>query len=881
MGREYLLLVVLGTVGALALTRHFELGTAATAATLLPTLAPAYLAWKAFQHDRAEAAAVDVEKAADQLARAVKEQWDDEAAIRRLNDPYPLPVAWRAADTDLVEPWPQLAELAHAWPGGPPEDPDRWPTVATGLAGTDAQIGEVFSQRVPTRRLIVLGEPGSGKTMLLIRLMQDLIARRTDGGQVPVLFSLASWDPARQPLEGWLAEQLRRSHPGLRAPAPVAVPGVDQEVDLAQALLKAGRILPLLDGFDELPPALHTLALDALNRALSARQPLVVASRTTAYRAALTRPDAMVRLNGAAGIHLLPLTSDQIAAYLRRDAGGPHTPAADRWNTVVGHLGAGTPVGQALSTPLGLFLARTIYNPRPHTRAPSGPASHPDELCDTAAFPTRGALETQLFNAFIPAAYTPHQPNPPRWSAQRAHHTLVFLARHLEAHRGGSPDLAWWELAYAFPLYIRHFVIGPVFGLTFGLAGGFVFGVSGGIVEGPADGFAFGYMGGLAEGLSGGLAILLTVGLAVGLMVRDAWRNARSARLRWSSDSLAVGLTFGLPAGLAVWLAFGPVEWLAVGFVDGSEIGLVRGVTAGLVWGLASWLVFGLSFALACGIAIWLMRRGARRNPRGPRQRWSYNSLTAWLAVGIVAGLAVGVVVGITDGPPDGFAVGVAGAFMGWLGVGLMSPDVERSTPSTRLRWSSNSLTIGLGAGFTVGLMGWLAYSLAQGVAYGLVGGIMFGLTAGLNSEKPDLPTAVGSVALLTRDRRTFLTIELAGGLVGGLAFGLSDGLVYGLAAGLAIGLVIGLAIGLKRTAWVDFAVARAYLAVRRRVPWRLMTFLQDAHEHRGVLRQVGVVYHFRHIDLQRHLARQPWPPRDPTDSTALTAPDGPAVTPS
>lgn len=39
------------------------------------------------------------------------------------------------------------------------------------------------------------------------------------------------------------------------------------------------------------------------------------------------------------------------------------------------------------------------------------------------------------------------------------------------------------------------------------------------------------------------------------------------------------------------------------------------------------------------------------------------------------------------------------------------------------------------------------------------------------------------------------------------------------------------------------------------------MTFLQDAREHRGVLRQAGAVYEFRHLDLQRHLAQQPCPP--------------------
>ncbi|MDX2591302.1 hypothetical protein PV343_03095 [Streptomyces sp. WI03-4A] len=52
------------------------------------------------------------------------------------------------------------------------------------------------------------------------------------------------------------------------------------------------------------------------------------------------------------------------------------------------------------------------------------------------------------------------------------------------------------------------------------------------------------------------------------------------------------------------------------------------------------------------------------------------------------------------------------------------------------------------------------------------------------------------------------------------------------------------------------FVVARAYLTVRRDIPRDLMVFLQDAHERRGVLRQVGAVYQFRHIDLQRHLTQ-------------------------
>ena len=43
--------------------------------------------------------------------------------------------------------------------------------------------------QVPTGRLVVLGEPGAGKTMLMVRLVLDLLARRVVGGPVPI------WSP--------------------------------------------------------------------------------------------------------------------------------------------------------------------------------------------------------------------------------------------------------------------------------------------------------------------------------------------------------------------------------------------------------------------------------------------------------------------------------------------------------------------------------------------------------------------------------------------------------------------------------------------------------------------------------------------------------------
>ncbi|WDV56115.1 hypothetical protein PV963_40150 [Streptomyces coeruleorubidus] len=79
-----------------------------------------------------------------------------------------------------------------------------------------------------------------------------------------------------------------------------------------------------------------------------------------------------------------------------------------------------------------------------------------------------------------------------------------------------------------------------------------------------------------------------------------------------------------------------------------------------------------------------------------------------------------------------------------------------------------------------------------------------------------------------------------------------------------------GLALALNRTATGRFLLIRLYLVLRWRLPWNVMAFLDDAHRRRGVLRQVGSVYQFRHIDIQRRLAA---PDTTPPDSPTPSAP--------
>jgi hypothetical protein len=78
-------------------------------------------------------------------------------------------------------------------------------------------------------------------------------------------------------------------------------------------------------------------------------------------------------------------------------------------------------------------------------------------------------------------------------------------------------------------------------------------------------------------------------------------------------------------------------------------------------------------------------------------------------------------------------------------------------------------------------------------------------------------------------------------------------GLVAAFVFEFAFPLYLGLYFSLTR-AWPSYVLVRGWLALHRRLPWRLMDFLADAHE-RGILRQMGSAYQFRHIEFQRHLA--------------------------
>jgi energy-coupling factor transporter ATP-binding protein EcfA2 len=364
------------------------------------------------------------DRAARELARMVSAQWRHEAGVRGLLDPVSLPVRWTAA-------WQQ-----HDQPPMTPGD---------GLAG----FADTF-RRVWHRRLVVLGEPGSGKSTLAVLLLLGLLEHQP-GDLVPVLFSMASWDPAREHLHRWLARRILEDYPRLQRPE---FGGTES----ATRLLEARRVLPVLDGLDEIPQQRRVLALRRLNEALAGDAPVILTCRSGEYADTVGHVE---ELRSVAVVRANPVRPQDGLAHLRAAV-----PRPAQWQAVFAALDEEPdgPLAVALSTPLMIGLLRTVHR---------CPEADPAVLLDRDRFPDAAAIENHLLDSLLPTAFS-DAPTPPdvpgprvRWKAARAERWLRELAGDLTRRR--TEDLAWWQFGGT-PMSAPRLTTRPRRGLSPGAA---------------------------------------------------------------------------------------------------------------------------------------------------------------------------------------------------------------------------------------------------------------------------------------------------------------------------------------------------------------------------------------------------------------------------
>ena len=485
----------------------------------------------------------------------------------------------------------QAEAVAHAW-----EQILELPDQSRQTLPPDKKISQIFDDM--SRTLLILGEPGSGKTTTLLELARDLIKRFEDdetfSQPVPVIFNLSTWTNQREPLIDWLVAELSQKYL------------ISKQI--SRPWLENNRLLLLLDGLDEVKPENRAACVEAINQfgeefGLSG---LVVCSRLKEYSNLPVRLK-FTDLNGA--IRLLPLTLEQVYNYLDE--------AGAKLDALRIALKNDKNLQELAQSPLTLGIMTLAYQ------------DMTAEDLSSDFFQTLEARRKHLFNTYIKRIlkrkgqgskkYTDKQLQ--RWLAWLAdrmiwHGHTIFLVEQLQ-----PSWLPSWSSRYFYVIASRlggiftHWLVGLLWGALvafvicagIGAIIGFMyFELPYQAVIGPIIGLVLGVIYALfiicITFILSMWAIIIICGITLGIIdsLRLRWKNEHSQK---SKTPLYLQVVNVLATGILTWLAFALIygmaglligslfgEW-SLGALIGSIVGLLIGFFSGT---LGYGVIFGL-----------------------------------------------------------------------------------------------------------------------------------------------------------------------------------------------------------------------------------------------------------------------------------------------
>ncbi|NJL61453.1 MAG: NACHT domain-containing protein [Methylacidiphilales bacterium] len=361
-------------------------------------------------------------------------------------------------------------------------------------------------------RLLILGQPGGGKTTTLLDLAEELLdkAKQDDKEPMPMIFELSAWRDDSVSILDWLILQLKQEYN--------LAPGI------SRVWLERGEILPLLDGLDELGLEKQRKCIQTINQYLAEdkKRDLVVCCREEEYHEG---EELLSELHGA--VCLQELSDGQIRDYLHQLNRG------DLWQSIQSN-------GEFLELariPLLLSMMLVAYQGR--------------------------AIQTkeELFDAYIERRFELLPVGKGEFSRQKIMQFLKFLANRLKGTQteflieNMQPN--WLQKPRQVLIYklIVNLIVGLILGLIVGLIVGLILWlILGLIVE-------------LIYGLitkESNIEVIEEIQLS---LTPKALKTLIKNLLGWLIYGLILGLIYGLILGLITGLIAG----LIFGLIDGLK----------------------------------------------------------------------------------------------------------------------------------------------------------------------------------------------------------------------------------------------------------------------------------------------------------------------